>query len=147
MVEYVLRSCLADSLIFFYLFPYKEINKKIRLKVDGNMYLEKKEQTKKAAEIIIESWAHGEISFVECFSGTLNSRGLKRFTKEQIRVRNEILEQFQAPELDAKSLEIIASNGLIKAIRNYNDKLPLAFDTFAARYIEDEIQNYLYSIL
>ena len=111
------------------------------------MYLTKKEQTQKAAEIIVESWLHGEISFGECFSGSLGLRGFKRFSKEQIWVRDEVLKQFQHPELNQKTLKIIASNGLIKAIRNYNDKLPLAFDTFAARYIEDEIQNYLYSIL
>lgn len=106
------------------------------------MYLNKKKQMSKATEIIVESWLHGEISFIECLFV-----GYKRFSETQVKLRDGILQKYQNPELDKKTLKIIASNGLMKAIHNYNDKLSLDFNMFAARYIEDEIEGYLCSIL
>ena len=108
------------------------------------MYQEKKAQQSKACEIIVMSFMSGEIKTIDGLAIWL---GYKKFLPEQSKLRDDILKRVNHPEIDEKNLSKIGNLGLMKALKNYDEKMSIDFYVFATRYIEAEIEDFLNSIL
>ena len=98
-------------------------------------------QMQEVSSIFVGQWFSEGISLWTLIKILVHCNNL--FSEEEKKIRADFLKKLHYKDIREECLEEIASLGLYKAKRDYNNQLPIDFVEFANRYMESDIAIYI----
>lgn len=98
-------------------------------------------QRQELSALFVDQWFQEGISLWIIFKILANCKSM--FSEKERQIRTDFLKNLQYKDIEEEYLENVASLGLYKAKRDYNNQLPIDFAEFANRYMESDIAIYI----